>query len=1103
MVSKGLVGFFLLCLVLLTVAPGHGAIFYVDASATGANNGTSWTNAFTTIQAGIDAANALPGGAEVWVKAGTYTGCNSDPISDSFEALNPNAVDVLGEERDLFYTENGTSCDAHLTLIYLTGDRLIAPTPASLGDTTSYDSFLTRLSTLVYENPDVMVILNHPSREGNEVSAESISSAVNAGLLHFMEIKEGEAGRQDVEKWDYALAHLDDQAGDCSKIIWGVRAEDQHYYDKVGGPGNVPIMVGIIPTTREDDVYSDRQLAFKDMMHRGSFVACGPFGSCSVPRYNLESTNGTASKFEITVTASNPQATTTWLRFYGCDWQTGNKPGTLLYETTITQGVPNKVSYYLTQNGISTGTPLTTEQKRNIKYIRPVLFQVVGELDNYTYFQPVRIRGNGDWWNGPNYTLAGRHAVIGASPYPSGTGTDTGETIYFNTHTHTLMSDGNALPQTMRMVFWEKYGQRDPTKPRFCIITDHNTITPFATPARSVIVLKQGARVYGGFQGTETTREQRNWRTNQTIIDAQGNGRCVYSSGSGWSDPTDAVLDGFTIKNGNVGGNNAGAGMYNWKCSPRVSNCVFIYNQAWFGAGMTNSFASPSVTCCNFQDNSAGSTPPWRPGGGMLNEASSAPFIAGCEFTRNIARRGGAICNVSSSPTISMCVFKSNSVNGFSVAAGGAIYNWRASGQITNCTFEANTANAMYGKGGGIYSSDSQFTISLCKFKANQADGSLGAGGAICLYGNPQPATIKNCVFFGNSAKGSGGCGGAVYAYQSNSTNIISNTITQNTAVIGGGLYFETFDATVASNIIAFNSHGIYSIEGSISLSRNNVFGNNQNYYGLSPGPTDISVDPLFVSNDDFHLRFNSPCVNSGDNAVAGNSPSDIDGEPRVYGSKVDIGADEYWPYATSAGPKGLPDGSAVTLNDVVVTASFDNYVYVESKNRAWGIRVNKSVFELPVGVAMDITGIILTDSNTERYVEPTLVQQRAPYTIRPLMTATHSVGGITWCYSAVTGAGQRGVKNGRGLNNIGLLLSIQGLVTGTGQGYFFVDDGAMVDDGWGCLGIKVLGSVPVAPGENAVGKRVRVTGISSCEKLPLYQDPVRVIRSTSVSVVP
>jgi gliding motility-associated-like protein len=47
-----------------------GPVVYVNTNAVGANNGTSWANAFTTLQAGIDAAASC--GSQVWVAQGTY-----------------------------------------------------------------------------------------------------------------------------------------------------------------------------------------------------------------------------------------------------------------------------------------------------------------------------------------------------------------------------------------------------------------------------------------------------------------------------------------------------------------------------------------------------------------------------------------------------------------------------------------------------------------------------------------------------------------------------------------------------------------------------------------------------------------------------------------------------------------------------------------------------------------------------------------------------------------------------------------------------------------------------------------------------------------------
>ena len=58
---------FTLCLLLSFQL--RSAIIYVKSNASGSNNGSSWANAYTGLQAGITAASS---GDQVWVAAGTY-----------------------------------------------------------------------------------------------------------------------------------------------------------------------------------------------------------------------------------------------------------------------------------------------------------------------------------------------------------------------------------------------------------------------------------------------------------------------------------------------------------------------------------------------------------------------------------------------------------------------------------------------------------------------------------------------------------------------------------------------------------------------------------------------------------------------------------------------------------------------------------------------------------------------------------------------------------------------------------------------------------------------------------------------------------------------
>src|SRR5690606_34245786 len=54
-----------------------------------------------------------------------------------------------------------------------------------------------------------------------------------------------------------------------------------------------------------------------------------------------------------------------------------------------------------------------------------------------------------------------------------------------------------------------------------------------------------------------------------------------------------------------------------------------------------------------------------------------------------------------------------------------------------------------------------------------------------------------------------------------------------------------------------------------------------------------IDADPLFVNaaGGDYHLQDCSPAINSGSNAAASGLATDLDGEARIKGGNVDMGA--------------------------------------------------------------------------------------------------------------------------------------------------------------------------------------------------------------------
>jgi hypothetical protein len=147
-------------------------------------------------------------------------------------------------------------------------------------------------------------------------------------------------------------------------------------------------------------------------------------------------------------------------------------------------------------------------------------------------------------------------------------------------------------------------------------------------------------------------------------------------------------------------------------------------------------------------------------------------------------------------------------------------------------------------------------------------------------------------------------------------TKIYNNTIVGNMAFgqgghgMGGGLIIWLIDRTgdgfAKNNIIAFNSNGggVYGYvldSAYMAWDYNLLFSNDSaNYIHISPGPHDIQTDPLFADrfSGDYHLLFNSPCIDAGDPSF----PLDPDS------TRCDIGA-YFFNQSVGLDEDGAPSG--------------------------------------------------------------------------------------------------------------------------------------------------------------------------------------------------
>jgi hypothetical protein len=410
-------------------------------------------------------------------------------------------------------------------------------------------------------------------------------------------------------------------------------------------------------------------------------------------------------------------------------------------------------------------------------------------------------------------------------------------------------------------------------------------------------------------------------------------------------------------------GNSAerGGALWNIDCTtgtrdnPVVSDCRFYNNEATKGGGMFNTASTPKVVDCTFHKNSAESF-----GGGVYNEDGSAATFEDCSFNKNRADvRGGGMSNHGSSPELTKCTFTSNYAGdgggGINISSGsspklldclfeentildgggGGMYNF-GNPALTDCTFIGNTAP--YESGGGINSYGS-LTLESCVFITNS--GARG-GGIHCTEGS---ATLSSCLLIANS--GSNWAGG--FCSNSSTVTLTNCTFTANSSPSGNALGCRSAQNRPSSNVDITNcilwdsGDEIWNEDSStITITYSDV----QDGW---EGEGNIDTDPCFASlgywgvdevwvDGDYHLLPGSACINTGDPGYsAGPNETDLDGNRRVSGGRIDMGVYELQPLRivyVDADATGNNDGSSWAdaynrLQDALSAAYFGDKIWV------------------------------------------------------------------------------------------------------------------------------------------------------------------------------
>jgi len=818
------------------------ATCYVNVAAVGANNGSSWANAFTNLQSAL----TNPGCFEIWVARGTYKPTATTDRTISFNvrpgavvyggfdgteatigarnlAANPTIlsgdIGVAGDSSDNSYhvvVMDGTTANGIINIGTLLSDFTIRLGNASGSGTQSKGGGLfCNGDGATHEcSPELddVIFENNGATDGGAIYDAGTNGGISSPTVH------NAIFRNNATTNDAGAIYNDGRQGTASPLIEQAAFSGNSAGFEGGAIANDGSSSGVSsPTIRNTTFYSNTGL------YVGGIVNFGQNAGHASPvlRYvtfnKNKATFGPGGAIRNIAFDGDAAPNLSGVIFWGDQAQSAP------YEMATQSLTTPTVDY-----SISPECPAASIGCFNAD---PLL----GPLQDNGGFAPSMLPAPGsaavDAGNAAKCPAFDQRSVS----RPQGPQCDIGavelqpqevQRCYVTTATPPVM-DGQswataynsialALAVTTCNEIWVKQG---------------TYATTTGTDRFSSFVMRPGKELYGGFAGTETLRSQRNPATYPTILtgdigvlnNASDNAYHVVAFDAGtYGDMTSSTaLDGLTIQGGNADANTAAGGgvicvgQSGHVCSPALRNLVFKNNTGTSGGalaflGDSGGTCSPTLTSSTFTGNTATS------GGGALIVSAANPVVTDVVFSGNQASFGGAVDNDDSaggttSPVFTRVTFAGNSASG--APGGGAVYNNLSSASsapsFNRVVLSDNTAPSGVGGGAAIAGGSSTFTDAT--FLRNSAPNSGGAIDIHTATAGVGTTTIDRSAFVANTSA----LGGGVYC-QSQAVNanmtITNSTFALNFASTGAGAILMTgafshpANATLRNLTFAMNS---------------------------------------------------------------------------------------------------------------------------------------------------------------------------------------------------------------------------------------------------------------------------------------------------------
>ncbi|MCX6876445.1 MAG: right-handed parallel beta-helix repeat-containing protein [Verrucomicrobia bacterium] len=380
---------------------------------------------------------------------------------------------------------------------------------------------------------------------------------------------------------------------------------------------------------------------------------------------------------------------------------------------------------------------------------------------------------------------------------------------------------------------------------------------------------------------------------------SSGGGVCV-SGGSG----STVTLSGNTIS-----GNSSSSLKYDWNSgTSSYGGGVYVSG----GSGSTVTLSGNTIS-----ENSSSSSNPGNNtlsiscGGGVCVSGGSGSTVtlSGNTISGNSSTSSGGLPTLSYGGGVyvsggSTVTLSGNTISGNSSAPsyGGGLYMSQSAASAT-VTLNRNAISGNSGPGALLLQSHATSSMSIDGNRVSGNTNLNGAGGGFLLDG--YTIEVLNNVVVQNRSLTSTGDGAGMWVKPRTRLDLVNNTFTENDAVAKGGGLRIVLDGTTElvnayNNILFGNVAGLDGDDvcltgtGSRKEFVNNNASGTSGIWDLSAG--NINVSPAFADavNGDYHLTSSSPCVNAGKNDAPQLPTTDFDGDLRIAGGTVDMGAYEF-----------------------------------------------------------------------------------------------------------------------------------------------------------------------------------------------------------------